>query len=128
MDGTYIRVAGVTRKAEPHMIKELQLEGCKRSFDTTQVVGEITISEINSLCERMYQHALERCKTGEQRTELKKSTLSQLVSWKIVVQSNGRYFPTNAWLLLTGNFEDLIPDAYIQLASFKGTTRAVFLD
>ena len=54
MDGTYIRVAGVTRKAEPYMIKELQLEGCNRSFDTTQVVGEITISEINSLCERMY--------------------------------------------------------------------------
>ena len=128
MDGTYIRVAGVTRKAEPYMIKELQLEGCNRSFDTTQVVGEITISEINSLCERMYQHALERCKTDEQRTELKKITLSQLVSWKLVVQSNGRYFPTNAWLLLTGNFEDLIPDAYIQLASFKGTTRAVFLD
>lgn len=128
MDGTYIRVSGVTRKAEPYMIKELQLEGCNRSFDTTQVVGEITISEINSLCERMYQHALERCKTDEQRTELKKITLSQLVSWKIVVQSNGRYFPTNAWLLLTGNFEDLIPDAYIQLASFKGTTRAVFLD
>lgn len=25
MDGTYIRVAGVTRKAEPYMIKELQL-------------------------------------------------------------------------------------------------------
>ncbi len=27
MDGTYIRIAGVTRKAEPYMIKELQLEG-----------------------------------------------------------------------------------------------------
>lgn len=128
MDGTYIRVAGVTRKAEPYMIKELQLEGCNRSFDTTQVVGEITISEINSLCERMYQHALARCKSDEQRTELKKITLSQLVSWRIVVQSNGRYFPTNAWLLLTGDFDNLMPEAYIQLAAFKGKTRAVFLD
>jgi predicted HTH transcriptional regulator len=128
MAGTYIRVAGVTRKAEPYMIKELQLEGCNRSFDTTQVVGEITLSEINSLCERMYQHALARCKSDEQRTELKNVSLSQLVSWKIVVQSNGRYFPTNAWHLLTGDFEDLIPDAYIQLAAFKGNTRSIFLD
>lgn len=38
MEGTFIRVAGVTRKAEPYMIKELQLEGTNRGFDGTQVV------------------------------------------------------------------------------------------
>ena len=32
MEGTYIRIAGVTRKAEPYMIKELQLEGMGTSF------------------------------------------------------------------------------------------------
>ena len=38
----YLRIAGVTRKAEPNMIKELQLEGTGTSFDTLQVVGKVT--------------------------------------------------------------------------------------
>ena len=61
MEGTYVRVAGVTRKAEDYMIKELQLEGSSRGFDGMQVAGEITEDEIKVLCERMYQSALERC-------------------------------------------------------------------
>ena len=35
--------------------------------------------------------------------------------------------PTNAWKLLTDSAE-LFPDAIIQMAVFKGSTRAVFLD
>ena len=127
MEGTYIRVAGVTRKAEPYTIKELQLEGTGTSFDTLQVVGEVTAEEIDALCDRMYQHALMRCQTEEQRTEQKKVTASQLVSWKILVLFNGKYYPTNAWKLLTDPAE-LFPDAMIQMAVFKGDTRAVFLD
>ena len=69
MDGTWIRIAGVTRKAEPYMIKELQLEGTGASFDTLQVMGEVTPAEIDVLCNRMYQHALARCLSEEQRTE-----------------------------------------------------------
>ena len=66
MDGTYIRIAGVTRKAEPYLIKELQLEGTNKSYDATQVAGEeVTPDEINALCERMYQHALDLCKNDE---------------------------------------------------------------
>ena len=128
MDGTFIRVAGVTRKAEPYMIKELQLEGTNRSFDTEQVKGEVTADEADELCERMYRHALERCKSDEQRSEQKKVTISQLVSWRILISSGDKYYPTNAWKLLTGDTEELFPDAYIQMAAFKGSTRAVFLD
>jgi len=127
MDGTFVRIAGVTRKAEPYMIKELQLEGTGTSFDTLQVVGEITEEEIHSLCDRMYQHALARCQTEEQRAEQKKVTVNQLVSWKILVLFNGNYYPTNAWKLLTDPTE-LFPEAIIQMAVFKGDTRAVFLD
>lgn len=73
MDGTYIRIAGVTRKAEPYLIKELQLEGTNKSYDATQVAGEeVTPDEINALCERMYQHALDLCKNDEQRRSQKK--------------------------------------------------------
>ena len=128
LDGTYIRVAGVTRKAEPYMIKELQLEGTNTSFDTMQVLGEVDVAEIDSLCERMYQHALNLCKSDEQRRNQKRVTCSQLVSWKILVNFNGKFFPTNAYKLLTGDTEDLFPDAFIQLAAFKGNTRAIFLD
>ena len=121
MDGTWIRVAGVTRKAEPYMIKELQLEGTGASFDTLQVMGEVTPAEIDVLCNRMYQHALARCLSEEQRAEQKKVTASQLVSWKILNLFNGKYLPTNAWKLLTKPAE-LFPDAIIQMAVFKGNT------
>lgn len=127
MNGTWIRIAGVTRKAEPYMIKELQLEGTGSSFDTLQVMGEVTQEEIDALCDRMYQHALARCLTDEQRAAQKKVTASQLVSWKILSLFNGKYLPTNAWKLLT-NPEELFPDAIIQMAVFKGNTRAIFLD
>ena len=128
MEGTFIRVAGMTRKAELYMIKELQLEGSNRGFDGTQVVGEITEKEIKSLCKRMYEHALERCRSDEQRVEQKKVTVKQLISWKIVVHLNGKYYPTNAWKLLTGDIDELMPDAFIQLAAFKGKTHSIFID
>ena len=127
MNGTWIRIAGVTRKAETYMIKELQLEGTGASFDTLQVMGEVTQEEIDALCDRMYRHALARCLTDEQRAAQKKVTASQLVSWKILGLFNGKYLPTNAWKLLTDPAE-LFPDAIIQMAVFKGNTRAIFLD
>ena len=128
MDGTYVRIAGVTRKAEPYMIKELQLEGTNRSFDMEQVKGEVSVDEANALCERMYRHALERCKSDEQRAAQKKVTISMLVTWKVLISFNDKCYPTNAWKLLTGDIEELYPYAGIQMAAFKGTSRSVFLD
>ena len=94
MEGTYIRIAGVTRKAEPYMIKELQLEGTNKSYDATQVAGEeVTPDEINALCERMYQHALDLCKNDEQRRSQKKVTVSQLIQWRILVHFQDKYLP-----------------------------------
>ena len=129
MEGTYIRIAGVTRKAEPYLIKELQLEGTNKSYDATQVAGEeVTPDEINALCERMYQHALDLCKNDEQRRSQKKVTARQLIQWRILVHFQDKYLPTYAWKLLTGDIDTLFPDAFIQMAVFKGNTRAVFLD
>lgn len=39
-----------------------------------------------------------------------------------------KYYPTYAWKLLTGDIDTLFPDAFIQMAVFKGKTRAIFLD
>ncbi len=127
MDGTFIRVAGVTRKAEPYIIKELQLEGTGTGFDTLQIVGEVKESEIMSLCDRMYQHALDLCHTDEQRADQKRVTSNQLVAWKILILFGGKYYPTNAWTLLTDP-DELFPDAVIQMAVFKGNDRSIFLD
>ena len=58
MDATYIRIAGVTLKVEPYMIKELQLEGTNTGFDAMQVIGDaVSQQEIDALCDRMHQHA-----------------------------------------------------------------------
>ena len=114
--------------AGPYMIKELQLEGTNRSFDSVQVVGEISEKEIKQLCNRLYKHAIERCKSAEQRAAQKEVSINQLITWKIIVRINEKFYPTNAWKLLTGDTEELFPNAFIQMAAFKGITRSVFLD
>ena len=95
MEGTYIRIAGVNRKAEPYMIKELQLEGTNKSYDATQVAGEeVSADKINALCDRMYQYALSLCKNDDQRRSQKKVTASQLAQWRILVHFQDKYYPT----------------------------------
>lgn len=119
----------MTRNAEPYIIKELQLEGTNKSYDATQVAEEeASAQEINALRDRMYQHALSLCKNDDQRRSQKKVTASQLAQWKILVHFQDKYYPTYAWKLLTDDIDELFPDAFIQLAAFKGTTRAVFRD
>lgn len=106
MEGTYIRIAGVTRKAEPYMIIELQLEGTNKSYDATQAAGEeVSAEAINALCDRMYQHALSLCKNDDQRRSQKKVTASQLAQWRILAHFQDKYYPTYAWKLLTGDID-----------------------
>ncbi|MBQ7282529.1 MAG: putative DNA binding domain-containing protein [Spirochaetales bacterium] len=126
INGTYIRVAGTTRKADPSIVRELELEGSNRGFDTLRAPGTITEKEINRLCDRMYRHALEWCLTDQKKKEQRKVTINQLLSWNIIQESDGQFFPTNAWYLLTGKLTEY-PFARIQCAVFKGTDRCVFV-
>ena len=126
ISGTYIRVAGTTRKADPSIVRELELEGSNRSFDSLRAPGTITEREIARLCNRMYRHALEWCLTDQKKKEQKKVTVSQLLSWNIIQESDGQFFPTNAWYLLNGKLTEY-PFAKIQCAVFKGTDRGVFV-
>lgn len=126
-DGTYVRVAGVTRKAEPYEVQELRLEGLNRSFDSLRAPGNISAAAVNRECKRLYNKALELCRTEEQRQAQKKLTASQLLAWKVIGQDeNGQYYPCNAWKLLTGD-RDAFPDAVIQCAVFKGVSRNIFI-
>lgn len=125
--GTYIRVSGTTRPADSFVLKELEFEGVNRCFDQTYAAPEesVTEDEINRLCNRMYQYAVEHCKSEEMTERIHRLTRQNLLSWGFLVKRGENYYPTNAFLLMTRN---LLPQATIQCAVFKGRDRDVFID
>lgn len=126
-NGTYIRVSGTTRPADPFVLKELEFEGTNRCFDQTYAAPEerVTEDEINRLCNRMYQYAIEHCKSEEAAERIHRLTRQNLLSWGFLVKRGETFYPTNAFLLMSCN---LFPQATIQCAVFKGTDRDVFID
>ena len=75
--GVYVRVAGTTRLADEHMIKELMFEGSNRYFDQALCTG-LTIKDEEDV--------------GRQ----------QLRSWGILIEREGKDYPSNAYAILTG--------------------------
>ena len=126
MDGTYIRVAGTTRHAERYRVQELIMEGTNRSFDQMEREQTVSEEEIAAFCEKMYQHALKLTETDTAREQIQKVGKNQLLSWKLLVERDGAYHPTNGYLLLNGDTAEF-PDAAIQCAVFKGTVRDIFI-
>lgn len=125
-DGVFVRVSGTSRPADEYMIKELLFEGSNRSFDQAICLGlDITDDDISKLCSSMKQTALKNCRNDEERTAVKDVTVNQLISWGIVLERDGKYVPTNAFALLTGN--DILHTA-TQCGMFKGITKANFID
>ena len=111
--GVYVRVAGTSRPADEYMIKELMLEGSSRSFDQIISTGwNVTDDEINALCAEMKEQVRE---VGPQ----------QLLSWGILAEKDGKYYPTNAFYILTGSGPI---HTVMQCGVFKGSTKAVFVD
>ena len=125
--GTYIRVSGTTRPADSFVLKELEFEGVNRCFDQTYAASEgcVTEDEINHLCDRMYQYAVEHCNSKEASERINRPTGQNLLSWGFIVKWENKCYPTNAFLLMTSN---LFPQATIQCAVFKGKDRDVFID
>ena len=126
MEGTYIRVAGTTRHAERYRVQELIMEGTNRSFDQMEREQTVSEEEITAFCEKMYQHALKLAETDTAREQIQKVGKNQLLSWKLLVERDGAYHPTNGYLLLNGDTAEF-PDAAIQCAVFKGTVRDIFI-
>ncbi len=126
-NGTYIRVSGTTRPADSFVLKELEFEGANRCFDQNYAAPEasVTKDEINHLCDKMYQYAVEHCRSEEMVERIHRLTEKNLLSWGFLVKRGDEYYPTNAFLLMTSN---LFPQATIQCAVFKGRDRAVFID
>ena len=119
--GTYIRSAATSRLADFDKIRELEMEGKNLSWDEQICVGyEVTTEAINKLCKDIQLYM-----SSSVSEEVKMPTEKQLVNWKVLKESNGKFLATNAFVLLTSDF---FPFAKIQCALFKGTTRDIFID
>jgi len=124
--GTYLRVAGTTRHAGEDLVRDLEFQGARRSFDDVPVIAEeVTEAEIGKLCEDMYQYALVHARNEVERGQIKPVEKKHLLAWHLLAERGGKILPTNGFRLLTDNpyFQSAV-----QCAVFKGTTRAVFVD
>lgn len=125
-NGVFIRVPGSTRLADDFVVKELELEGANKSYDRMIAIGEtVTEDEIEKLCDTMYQYALNRCLTTEEKQSIKRVTKNQLLAWGLLQEKEGKTYPTNGYLLLSQNHTQ---ETMVQCGVFKGTNRAVFVD
>jgi predicted HTH transcriptional regulator len=124
--GVYVRVAGTTRLADEYMIKELMFEGSSRYFDQALCSGlNITDEDIDALCRAMKEQAIKNAHTEEQKVLVKDVGRQQLRSWGILIERDGKDYPSNAYAILTGCGGLHVAT---QCGVFKGTTKEVFVD
>ena len=124
--GVYVRVAGTTRLADEYMVKELLFEGSNRYYDQALCTGlNVTDEDIDTLCKAMKEQAVRNARTEEQKASIKDVGRQQLRSWGILIERDGKDFPSNAFAILTGNGGLHVAT---QCGVFKGTTKAVFVD
>ena len=124
--GVYVRVAGTTRLADDYMIRELMFEGSNRHFDQTLCMGlSITDDDIDSLCQSMKEQAVKNANNEVQKESVKEVGRQQLRSWGILIERDGKDYPTNAYAILTGAG---VFHTATQCGVFKGSTKEVFVD
>lgn len=83
--------------------------------------------EAEALCEEMTAYAKAHAAEQGEQKQIRRLTPSQLVSWGILVEENGQFVPTYAYMLLAGK---ALPQIFsgIQCGVFKDSTRSVFVD
>lgn len=124
--GVYVRVAGTTRLSDEYMIKELMFEGNNRYFDQALCVGlRITDEEVDALCKAMKAQAIKNAHSEEQKKAIKDVGRQQLRSWGILIERDGKDYPSNAYAILTGCGALHVAT---QCGVFKGTTKEIFVD
>ena len=124
--GVYVRVAGTTRLADEYMIKELLFEGSNRHFDQVLCTGlTITDGEIDGLCTAMKEQAVKNARGEEHKASIKDVGRQQLRSWGILIERDGKDYPSNAFAILTGNGGLHVAT---QCGVFKGRTKEFFVD
>ncbi len=125
MDGTYVRVGGATRLAEPYQVQELLLSGTNSSADQLAAQSCVDEVEIEEFCRMLYAEAEKRRAETQDVVRLQKE---DLLAWKLLREEEGEYRATNGWHLLAGTAEELFPEGFVQCAEYLGTTRLDFVD
>lgn len=124
--GVYVRVAGTTRLADEYMVKELMFEGSNRHFDQALCIGwKIKNTDIDALCQNMKEQALKNAHNDEERVATKDVGYQQLLSWGVLIEKEGNYYPSNAYAILNGCGALHVAT---QCGVFKGTTKEIFVD
>lgn len=124
--GTFVRVGGTSRPADGALLKDLELSGAGKSYDTQVIIGEILDFRVaEQLCETISNHRRGRLSKEETGKNLADVTLNQLERWEVLRNIGGELKPTVAFDLLTKNTNTY---AKIQCGRFKGETRSVFVD
>ena len=110
----YVRINGTSRPCGEFILKELELEGARMSYDTLWEIGDSYDEEaVEALMESMYQNAVH------------KLTTEKLEDFGILLRKEGELVPSRAFTLLTKPRERYVK---IQCALFKGTEKVDFID
>ena len=108
------------------MIKELMFEGSNRYFDQALCTGlNVTDEDIDALCKAMKEQAIKNAHNEEQKAAVKDVGRQQLRSWGVLIERDGKDYPSNAYTILTGCGGLHVAT---QCGVFKGTTKEVFVD
>ena len=125
-DGVYVRVGATTRHADDGWVRELVVENSPEGYDRLPRRGYVVDNDaIDSLCERMYEVALERRPVGVPASDVRRVGREQLMRWGVLCERNSEVLPTVAFSLLSG---DGRISSSIQCAVFRGTTRSTIID
>ena len=101
-------------------------EGSNRYYDQALCTGlNVTDEDIDTLCKAMKEQAVRNARTEEQKASIKDVGRQQLRSWGILIERDGKDYPSNAFAILTGNGGLHVAT---QCGVFKGITKAVFVD
>ena len=63
----------------------------------------ITDEDIDALCKAMKEQAVRNAHTEEQKASIKDVGRQQLRSWGVLIERDGKDYPSNAFAILTGN-------------------------
>lgn len=75
---------------------------------------------------KLTRYAKENARDENSRKKVKDFSISKMSSWKLILEREGKYYPSNAYMM----FKDDNPFQFIniQCARFKGTDRVLFID
>ena len=80
--GTYIRVSGTSRPADEAILKDLELQGSRQSFDEMVCIGQNYDAEkAEELCVAIKRYMVEAVKTKSEKEKVKDVTVQNLINW-----------------------------------------------